>query len=372
MMARAKASKAKTKVKTKPKTTAGSKAKASVRKKPAAPKAGKKTPAPKRPAAKPVKKARPARPAATRAARSKPVKAAQSAKAKAKTKTKLTRPKATKTDRAPKATKASRAPKATKASRAPKAAKKVVEKKAAPRKTIGKVAKPAAESKKAAPKAPAVVEVVKKKVGIADVKASAARTNKTATKRGRKRQRVTPTSTPLANWIPKDGRRPSSFLPAPPRAQSAFTVAAAPASSDRLVREEDLAPPAPIRTIPVLVNVVQEGGWIEVRTNPEVVEAAPGDAVEWDFRYSGGADVLVTQVLIEIDKPSPFGKTSYKSAKPGAARPHRQVSDLVKEKSLGTSTRYTIHCTNAYKTELAKGNATIVVRTASPSAEFGH
>jgi len=186
-------------------------------------------------------------------------------------------------------------------------------------------------------------------------------------KRGRKRQRVTPTSTPLANWIPKDGLRPSSFLPAPPRAQSAFTVAAAPASSDRLVRDEDLASLAPIKTIPVLVYVVQESGRIHIRTNPTTVEVAPGDAVEWDFRYFGGSDVLVAQVAIEISRPSPFGKTAYKSAKPGSARPHRHVSDIVKEKALGSTTEYNIHCTNAFKTELAKGSASIVVKEAEPT-----
>jgi hypothetical protein len=210
--------------------------------------------------------------------------------------------------------------------------------------------------------------VPKKKVGIEEVKAAAVRTRKKVSKRGRKRQRVTPTSTPLANWIPKDGLKPSSFLPAPPRAQSAFTVAAAPASSDRLLRDEDLAPPAPIRTIPVLVHVVQEGGRIQVRTNPAEVEVAPGDAVEWDFRYFGGADVLVSQIVIEISRPSPFGKTSYKSLKPGSARPHRQVSDLVRDKSVGSDSNYTIHCTNAFKTELAQGSATILVREAERPA----
>lgn len=271
------------------------------------------------------------------------------------------------------------------------AAKSAPAKKAPAKKAPAKPVKKVSASKKAAqveakaPKAPQVVRAEKtpkakvakapataeapsgKKPGIAEVKAAAARTIKKVSKRGRKRQRVTPTSTPLANWIPKDGLRPSSFLPAPPRAQSAFTVAAAPASSDRLVRDEDLKPPAPIRTIPVLVHVVQEDGRIEVRTTPLVVEAAPGDAVEWDFRYSGGADVLVTQISLEIEKPSPFGKTSYKSAKPGSARPHRQVSDIVKEKGLGSTTTYTIHCTNAFKTELAQGSASIVVREVEPN-----
>jgi hypothetical protein len=172
---------------------------------------------------------------------------------------------------------------------------------------------------------------------------------------------VTPTSAPLATWISQEGSRPSSFLPAPPRAKSAFTVAAAPASSDRLIRDEDLAPPKPIKTVPVLVHVEQNAGRIYVHCYPQTVTLTPGAAVEWDFRYFGGVDVLVDHVVVEIGKPSPFGKAHYKSTKPGSARPHRQLSDLVSAKSLGTTVQYTIHAVNAYRTELAVGRATMEV-----------
>ena len=122
----------------------------------------------------------------------------------------------------------------------------------------------------------------------------------------------------------------------------------------------------PIRVIPCLVHVTQEGGRIVVRAYPPAVEVAPNDAVEWDFRYFGGADVLVTKVIIEIEKPSPFGKSSYRSHKPGNARPHRQVSDLVKERALGSDSVYTIHVLNAFKTELASGSASVMVREPEP------
>jgi hypothetical protein len=399
-MARAKAKKAETTTRMKAKTKATSKARTPQKKaaakssakrvvKKATPKKAAKKPAAKKPARKPVaarsaakksaaKKAAPRKTAAKKAAPKKAAVKKSVAKKPVRKKT------AAKKTVAKKAVTKKHAVRKT----AAKPARKAVAKKAGTKKTPSKAAKKPVARKSAArstgSKAPTkrVVDKArkaakkktapppggeKKKAGIAEVKAAAVRTRKKVSKRGRKRQRVTPTSTPLANWIPKDGLRPSSFLPAPPRAQSAFTVAAAPASSDRLVREEDLAPPAPIRTIPVLVHVVQESGRIEVRTNPTAVEAAPGDAVEWDFRYFGGADVLVTQVAIDISRPSPFGKTSYKSAKPGSARPHRCVSDIVKDKALDTTTEYTIHCTNAFKTELARGTATVVIREAEPT-----
>ncbi|MBI2215653.1 MAG: hypothetical protein HYU52_18550 [Acidobacteria bacterium] len=172
---------------------------------------------------------------------------------------------------------------------------------------------------------------------------------------------MTPTSAPLATWISQEGSRPSSFLPAPPRAKSAFTVAAAPASSDRLIRDEDLAPPKPIKIVPVLVHVEQDAGRIQIHCHPPMVTLTPGAAVEWDFRYFGGVDVLVDHVVVEIGKPSPFGKAHYKSTKPGSARPHRQLSDLVSAKSLGTTVAYTIHAVNAYKTELAVAKGTMEV-----------
>lgn len=127
------------------------------------------------------------------------------------------------------------------------------------------------------------------------------------------------------------------------------------------MREEDLAPPKPIKTIPVLVHVEQDAGRIFVHCYPSVVTLTPGAAVEWDFRYFGGVDVLVDHVVVEIQKPSPFSKALYKSTKPGSARPHRQMSDLVSAKSVGTTVGYTIHAVNAYRTELAIGKGTMEV-----------
>jgi hypothetical protein len=241
---------------------------------------------------------------------------------------------------------------------APKSAVKKPVPAAKPAPPVAKAQKVPAKAVKAAPvaakaapapvaKAPSAPKPVSQKVAKA--------------RRARRGPRVTPTSAPLATWISQEGSRPSSFLPAPPRAKSAFTVAAAPASSDRLIRDEDLAPPKPIKTVPVLVHVEQNAGRIYVHCYPQTVTLTPGAAVEWDFRYFGGVDVLVDHVVVEIGKPSPFGKPQYKSPKPGSARPHRQMSDLVSPKSLGTTVEYTIRAVNAYRTELASGKATMEI-----------
>ena len=111
----------------------------------------------------------------------------------------------------------------------------------------------------------------------------------------------------------------------------------------------------------MLVHVEQNAGRIYVHCYPQTATLAPGAAVEWDFRYFGGIDVLVDHVVIEIAKPSPFGKTSYKSTKPGSARPQRQLSDVVGPKSAGTTVEYVVHAVNAYRTELARGKATLEI-----------
>ncbi len=217
----------------------------------------------------------------------------------------------------------------------------------------------AATTKKQAVAATAVPDGAKKLKAAKAPRQTAAKARRT-----RRGPRVTPTSAPLAAWISQEGPRPSSFLPAPPRAQSAFTVAAAPASSDRLLRAEDLQPQRPIKIVPVLIHIEQEAGRMYVRAYPPAVTVQPGAALEWDFRYFGGADVLVDQVIIELDKPSPFGKSQYKSQKPGSARPHRQLSEIASEKSLGKTTNYVIRCISAFRTDLTVGKASIEVHAA--------
>ncbi|MGK2858386.1 MAG: hypothetical protein ACSLFQ_14395, partial [Thermoanaerobaculia bacterium] len=320
-------------------------------------------PAPKAVKTAPKKPAKPAKPdpkKVAKPAKPAPKKVAKQVKVAPKKPAKATRPvaKAALKRVAAPAGKSSASAKKVAVAAKPVAKKALAKKPSAPPARAGKPAPAtkAADGRKGAP-APAAKPVVVAKPAAKPAAPKAAKARRT-----RRGPRVTPTSAPLATWISQEGSRPSSFIPAPPRAKSAFTVAAAPASSDRLMREEDLAPPKPIKTVPVLVHVEQHSGRIEINCYPPVVELTPGAAVEWDFRYFGGVDVLVDHIVIEIQKPSPFSKATYKSPKPGSARPHRQMTDLVSAKSAGLTLKYTIHAVNAYRTELASGSGIMEVQ----------
>lgn len=260
------------------------------------------------------------------------------------------------------------------------APKKVAAKKAAPKKAAGK--KPAAkkpEPKKAAPKkapakkvaatAKAAAKTVAKvaavaaaapvvakaaKVIAAKVAAAPAKVADEKKRTRRPRTRVTSTGVATANWfaLGSDKPRPSSFIPAPPRAEAPSLVAAPPASSDRLIRPEDLSEVA-VRTVPVRVDVEQASGRVYLIASPMEVSLRPGEGIEWDFRYLGGADVTVEELQIEFEKPSPFSNASFKSRKPGAARPHRQLSGPVSKNAAGRRSQYTVRAMNMFKTELA-------------------
>jgi hypothetical protein len=168
----------------------------------------------------------------------------------------------------------------------------------------------------------------------------------------RSRPRVQSTGVAVANWFVQDKPRPSSFIPAPARAEAPSLVAAPPASSDRLIRPEDINE-IPVRTVPVRVDLEQGGGRIFIAINPQEVNLRAGEGIEWDFRYLGGADVLVDEVTIEFDRPSPFGSATFRSHKPGSARPHRQMSGAATHAASGKRLQYTIRAINAFKTELA-------------------
>jgi len=218
------------------------------------------------------------------------------------------------------------------------------------------VAKKAAAAAKTAAKtvakaAAAVVVPVVAKAAKAVANAVARPDEKKRTRRPR--TRVHSTGVATANWFAKENEkpRPSSFIPAPPRAEAPSLVAAPPASSDRLIRPEDLNETA-VRTVPVRVDVEQAAGRVYLIASPVEVNLKPGEGIEWDFRYLGGADVMVEELLIEFDKPSPFSASSFRSRKPGAARPHRQLSGAAKT-SGGKQTSYTIRAYNMFKTELA-------------------
>jgi hypothetical protein len=248
-----------------------------------------------------------------------------------------------------------------------KSAARAIKKKVAPRKPP----RPVRAVKKAAPKAVAkATKAVKRAVAavparpVATAKAAVARIVPAAVARPvvdvkkararRARPRVHSNGAPVAAWLPQgvDKPRPSSFIPAPPRAEAPSLIAAPPASSDRLIRPEDVTEFV-TRTVPVRVDVEQGGGRVFISVNPEEVSLRPGEGIEWDFRYLGGADLAVDELVIEFERPSPFSTMAFKSRKPGTARPHRQLSGPVHKSSTGKRVGYTIRAMSPFKTELA-------------------
>jgi hypothetical protein len=184
----------------------------------------------------------------------------------------------------------------------------------------------------------------------------------------RSRLRIPTDSVPTAAWFPSPESKPrsSSFIPAPPRAESAFTTAAPPASSDRLVREEDLVgSQTSIRTYPVRVDIEFNAGRTGIHIVPESLTIRPGEGIEWDFRYLGGTDALAEEIIIEFHKPSPFPKSVFKSKNPGTARPHRQLSGAATNAAVGHEFTYTIRCINLVKAELAVARPNLVVSAAT-------
>jgi hypothetical protein len=179
----------------------------------------------------------------------------------------------------------------------------------------------------------------------------------------RPRPRIQSNGAPVAAWLPPGAEkpRPSSFIPAPPRAEAPSLIAAPPASSDRLIRPEDVTEFV-TRTVPVRVDVEQSGGRVYISVNPEEVVLRAGEGIEWDFRYIGGADVTIDELLIDFDKPSPFSQTNFRSRKPGAARPHRQLSGAVHASSAGKTIRYAIKAMTPFKTELAVARPVVTIQ----------
>lgn len=177
----------------------------------------------------------------------------------------------------------------------------------------------------------------------------------------RPRPRVHSTGVAAAAWFPQGEKpRPSSFIPAPPRAEAPSLIAAPPASSDRLVAEHELTEFA-VRTVPVRVDVEAAAGRVVLAVNPDEVVLRVGEGIEWDFRYLGGADVTVDELLIEFDKPSPFSQSNFRSRRPGTARPHRQLSGPAHKSAAGKKVRYAIRAINAFKTEMAVARLAVTI-----------
>ncbi len=321
-----------------PKKTAAAKPKAAVKKKAPSPKkksSPKKKPAPKKAA---PKKAAPKKAAPRKAS----AKKASPKKASAK-----------------KAAPQKAAPKKA----APKSAEKKAVLKAAAKPVSKPAAKPAAKAEKTAE---AKVRTAAKAAAKAVLKAAAAPgTARVAPadekKRRRSRPRVTSSGPATAAWFSQGDRpRSSSFIPAPPRAEAPSLVAAPPASSDRLVGSHELTEFA-VRTVPVRIDIEAGGGRIYLTINPNETTLKVGEGIEWDFRYLGGADVIIEEMFIEFVKPSPFSHTVFRSRRPGAARPHRQLSGPALTSAAGKRLQYTVRAFNAFKTEMATATPELVV-----------
>lgn len=246
---------------------------------------------------------------------------------------------------------------------------KTAKKPAAPKKPakpaarVAKVVKVAAVKKAVAK----VVEKVRPKAAPAPVKAAPpsppiARKPEPEKKRTRRpRPRVHSNGAPVANWLTQGEKpRPSSFIPAPARAEAPSLIAAPPASSDRLFRADDLSEIA-VRTVPVRVDVEMAGGRVYLGIIPEEVTLRVGEGIEWDFRYLGGADVTVDELFIEFPKPAPFSHASFRSRKPGTARPHRQLSGPVQASAAGKKIGYTIRAVTAFNTDIGVAKPSINV-----------
>ncbi|HYS55891.1 MAG TPA: hypothetical protein VER58_19185 [Thermoanaerobaculia bacterium] len=177
----------------------------------------------------------------------------------------------------------------------------------------------------------------------------------------RPRTRISSSGSAVATWFTQGEKpRPSSFIPAPPRAEAPSLVAAPPASSDRLVASHELTEFV-VRTVPVRVDVEAGGGRIFLAANPDDAILRVGEGIEWDFRYLAGADVVVDELIIEFEKPSPFSQSTFRSRRPGTARPHRQLSGAVHKNAAGKRVRYTIRAINAFKTEMATAHPWVTV-----------
>jgi hypothetical protein len=176
-----------------------------------------------------------------------------------------------------------------------------------------------------------------------------------------------------AAWFPQpeSALRPASFIPAPPRAEAPSKVAAPPAMADREVRRSDMSNvEEAIRTHPIRIDIEYSAGRTLVQLSPEELEIRAGDGIEWDFWYSGGADLMVDEVVIEFPKPSPFGKSSFKAKKPNSPR-HRELSGPARLNNGEQRYEYTIRCLNSFKTEVASARPRLVIGTAKVEENGG-
>ncbi|HEX2062609.1 MAG TPA: hypothetical protein VHK90_17850 [Thermoanaerobaculia bacterium] len=116
-----------------------------------------------------------------------------------------------------------------------------------------------------------------------------------------------------------------------------------------------------MRTVPVRIDIEQSAGRFYVIANPMEVTVRVGEGIEWDFRYLGGADVTIDEMIVEFEKPSPFPQTVFRTRKPGGARPHRALSEGALPAAAGKRVQYTIRAMTAFRTEMASTKVFVTV-----------
>ena len=132
--------------------------------------------------------------------------------------------------------------------------------------------------------------------------------------------------------------------------------------ADRVVNPSELTGVGvTFRNHPVRVEIEYSAGRMLVLPSPDELTIKDGEGIEWDFRYMGGADVMVDEIVVEFSKPAPFAKASMRMKKPGFGRPHRILSGPASVGGKTTRLTYTIRCYNSFKTEVAVGKPRLVI-----------
>jgi hypothetical protein len=134
--------------------------------------------------------------------------------------------------------------------------------------------------------------------------------------------------------------------------------------ADRVVRASDLTGVGTTyRVHPIRIDIEYSAGRMLLIPNPEELRIRSGEGVEWDFRYTGGANLMIEEIIIELPKGAPFQKAVLRAKKPTAPR-HRVLTGAAAAVSDDWVGNYTIRCLNSFKSEVAGGGARIVVSPA--------
>lgn len=114
------------------------------------------------------------------------------------------------------------------------------------------------------------------------------------------------------------------------------------------------------RLHPVRVEIEYSAGRMLVLSSPDELHIRGGEGIEWDFFYTGGADLMVDEITIEFEKAAVFPKAEIKVKKPSAPR-HRVLSGPSGRVESATRIEYTIRVFNSFRTEVALARPRLVI-----------